>query len=373
MPRRNKENGLAVPKQINKKEWHCITCGRDFVESSFYLSYSIMTRGNNNRMPVCKKCIEDLFNILVDKYDNCKLAQYRICQMLDIFFDANMYDSAEKQAQDTNSNICKIYMQKINSLPQFRNKVFADSQKWDGDASFEITYNILETFSEDDKRNREDVLDLLGYDPFATENEEDKRFLYNTLNGYLDEETLQDGFKTSAIIEIVKSFNQLEVINRSIAQITANKDITSISHSQLKSLIDSKGNLSRQINTFAKENGISTTHAQNKSKGANTLSGILRELRDKNIRESDVNLFNIRTCESFKQIQDISNKSIMAQLQLDENDYAEMLNEQRRIMLKLQEDVDKLKEENRKLKIELKDEDSMYTVAEDDEEDVVAS
>ncbi len=346
---------MTVPKaEPNKKSWHCISCNRDFVESSFYLSNSIITRGNNNRMAVCKKCVEDLYNILVDRYDNCKLAQFRLCQMLDIYFDANLYDSAEKQANDTNSNICKIYMQKINSLPQYRNKVFADSPQFDGEVTFAVKYNILDEFSDDDKRNREDVLMLLGYDPFSTENEDDRRFLYNTLNGYLDEETLQDGFKTSAIIEIVKSFNQLELINRSIAQITANKDVSAISHGQLKSLIDSKSNLSRQINSFAKDNGISTNHANNKSKGANTLSGILKELRDKSVRESDVNLFNIRTCEAFKQIQDISNKSIMSQLQLDENDYAEMIAQQREMLLRLQQDLDNLKEENRILRVDLK-------------------
>lgn len=354
MPRVKKQDGLTVPKTENKKQWHCISCNRDFVESSFYLSYSIVTRGNSNRMAVCKKCVEELYNILVDKYDNCKLAQFRICQMLDIFFDADLFDSAEKQASGTSSNVCKIYMQKINSLPQYRNKVFADSPRFEWEFSPEITYDILKDFSEEDKRNREDVLTLLGYDPFATENEEDKRFLYNTLNGYLDEETLQDGFKTSAIIEIVKGFNQLEIINRSIAQITANKNTSAINHSQLKSLIDSKSKLSSQINTFAKENGISTNNSQNKARGANTLSGILKELRDKEIRESDVNLFNIKTCEAFRQIQDISNKSIIAQLQLDENDYAEMVLEQRKMIERIQSEADRLKEENRKLKVELK-------------------
>lgn len=352
MPVSLKKDGLTVPKKEIKKDFHCISCNRDFVESSFYLSYSIVTRGNNNRMAVCKKCIEDLYNILVDEYDNCKIAMYRICQMLDIFFDGNLYDSAEKQATDSGTNICKIYMQKINSLPQYRNKVFSHSARFEIDGGISVSLDSTKMFSDDDKKNMDDVLNMLGYDPFINENVDDKKFCYNTLNGYLDEETLQDGFKISSIIEIVKGFSQLESINKSIAELTSLDD-SSNTHTQLKTLIGIKGALSTQINNYARENGVSVNKA-NKSKGANTLSGILKELRDKNIKESDINLFPIRTCEAFKQIADVSNRSILEQLQFDENDFSDIINQQREMIQSMQLSLDKIKEENRLLRMESK-------------------
>lgn len=352
MPVSTRKDGLTVPKKEIKKNWHCISCNRDFVESSFYLSYSIVTRGNNNRMAVCKKCIEDLYNILVDEYDNCKIAMYRICQMLDVFFDSTLYDSAEKQAVESGTNICKIYMQKINSLPQYRNKVFSHSSRFELDGSTAVSLDSTKLFSEDDKKNMNDVLTMLGYDPFINENEDSKKFCYNTLNGYLDEETLQDGFKISSIIEIVKGFNQLESINKSIADLT-NGDDSAQTSTQLKTFIGIKGQLSTQINNYARENGVSINKA-NKSKGGNTLSGILKELRDKNIKESDVNLFPIRTCEAFKQIADVSNRSILEQLQFDENDYADIINQQREMIQSIQLKLDKAKEENRILRMESK-------------------
>jgi hypothetical protein len=277
-----------------------------------------------------------------------------MCQLVDVYFDTIVYDGAEKQAVDSNTNICKIYMQKINSLPQYRNKTFADSPACEFDLHIAKKDEIDEDgFTDEDKRNKEDVLTLLGYDPFSSENEEDKKFLYNTLNGYLDEETLQDGFQISAIIEIVKSFNQLELINRNIAQLNSSKDLSN--STQIKTLIETKSKLATQINNFAKANNISTSSSATKSKGANTLSGILKELRDKNIRESDVNLFDIRTCKAFRQVNDISNQSISAQLQFDENDYSDMINQQRAMIQSLQEKLDKEKEENRKLRVEIKD------------------
>ena len=61
-------------------------------------------------------------------------------------------------------------------------------------------------------------------------------------------------------------------------------------------------------------------------------------------------MFDIRTSECMKQIADLSNQSIMEQLTLDANDYAEMLKEQRELIGKLQSESDELSEENRMLK-----------------------
>jgi hypothetical protein len=51
----------------------------------------------------------------------------------------------------------------------------------------------------------------------------------------------------------------------------------------------------------------------------------------------------------------ICNQSISAQLQFDENDYSDMINQQRAMIQSLQEKLDKEKEENRKLRVEIKD------------------
>ncbi len=66
-----------------------------------------------------------------------------------------------------------------------------------------------------------------------------------------------------------------------------------------------------------------------------------------------MNLFDIETSHGMSQVADISNQSIMKQLQFDENDYTNMILEQREMIQELDGKVVKLEEENRLLKKEL--------------------
>jgi hypothetical protein len=104
---------------------------------------------------------------------------------------------------------------------------------------------------------------------------------------------------------------------------------------------------------LAAENGISVKHNNQKSKGAGTLSGIIKTLQEKGFEEAEVNLFDIETAQGIKQVADLSNKSIINQLQFDENDYTSMIIEQREIIQELDAKVIKLEEENRLLKKEI--------------------
>ena len=48
-------------------------------------------------------------------------------------------------------------------------------------------------------------------------------------------------------------------------------------------------------NNLAKDNGISVNHNNNKSKGANTLSGKSKELKRIGLRSAEINAFDIGT------------------------------------------------------------------------------
>lgn len=66
--------------------------------------------------------------------------------------------------------------------------------------------------------------------------------------------------------------------------------------------------------------------------------------------EIEVNLFDIKTAEAFKQIDEISNTNIANQLTLDAAEYSDIIKEQREMILKYDSDFESLKEENRILK-----------------------
>ena len=67
-------------------------------------------------------------------------------------------------------------------------------------------------------------------------------------------------------------------------------------------------------------------------------------------QEIQVNLFDIKTSEAFKQIDKISNENIANQLTLDNSEYSEIVKEQRETLKAQEQKIDELTEENRNLK-----------------------
>lgn len=351
------KSGTEKVPQIKKEKtpFKCVCCGKEKIqEKDYYKTASILMKNNNERMPVCKQCVVDLYSYLVDKHDDCKIALYFLCRLLDVYFESSLYYSAEQQANNSDSNIAQIYFQKCNSLPQYFGKTFSESTPLD----YEANKNIFQTeidldTNELDKRNKEDVIRMVGYDPFENENPADKKYLYNTLVDFLDESTLEDSFKLPTVIEIVKSFNQIDKINQALAIMTADVNNVANSVGGVKSLFEAKDKMYRSLLALAKDNGISVNHATNKSKGAGTLSGIIKKLQELGFDEVDVNLFDIETSDGIKQVAEISNQSILNQLMFDENDYTEMIKEQRLLLENYRDKYEKLEEENRLLKLSL--------------------
>jgi hypothetical protein len=164
---------------------------------------------------------------------------------------------------------------------------------------------------------------------------------------------MEDGFKLNAIIEIVTGFNQIEKINRAINDITNFPDKMANKSGGIKTLTATKKDILMTLLGLAKDNGISVNNNNNKSKGGNTLNGIVKKLTEVGLSSAELNLFDLETSEAMKQIADFSNKSIIEQLMLDDNDYTDMLIQQREKISDLDSKVIKFEEENRILKVEI--------------------
>lgn len=188
------------------------------------------------------------------------------------------------------------------------------------------------------EKNRRDVIKLLGYDPFEGEKLEDQPLLYSQLLGYLDTGgDNEDMMRNASAITIVRGFAQQAKIDDKIAKAMANSNVNT---SELKQLLDSKKNLSSTIALLAEQSCLSLRHNKNASKGENTFTGIVKKLKEMNLRDAEVNAFDIGTAEGMRQVADISNASIIKQIRLDENDYTDMLVQQREMIVKLQETAD---------------------------------
>ena len=196
------------------------------------------------------------------------------------------------------------------------------------------------------EKNRKDVIRLLGYDPFEGEKLEDQPLLYSQLIGYLDAggDGNDDMMRTSSAITIVRGFSQQAKIDDKIAKAMANSNVNT---SELKQLLDSKKNLSATISQLAEQSCLSLKHNKNASKGENTWTGKIKKLKDLDLRDAEVNGFDIGTCRGMQQVLEISDASIMKQLALDESEWSDMVADQRKMIVDLQRERDVYKEVNR--------------------------
>ena len=341
----------------------CTVCDKEQNAIEYYYKSNSYLFQYTQRMSACKVCVLALYQVMLDKYIDMHTAAYHTCRILDVYWSADVFSIAFDQSQSQKSNPMQIYFQKVNSLPQYGALTFGDTvdaERIGGTrpAMIHVAKKIKGVdgepdFTLDDDKNRRDVLRVLNYDPFQSENDLDKRHLYNILVDFLDESTLEDSFKLAAVIEIVKSFGQIDKLNRAIANVTQDPNNLANQVSALKSLIDAKEKLTKAVLGFAKDNGISVNHNNTKSKGAGTLSGIIKQLQERGFTEGEVNLFNVETAQGLMQVAELSNQAIRLQLNFDENDYTEMINQQRELVIEQGNRISSLEEELRKAKLSL--------------------
>ncbi|WEG18512.1 hypothetical protein PQ478_08520 [Alkalihalophilus pseudofirmus] len=321
----------------------CLKCETERAHKEFYMASSTFVY-SNGKVPICKKCLLEIVGDCENEEDIIHLLQ-----IMDKPFKKDFWETAV----NSESNTFGKYMS-IVGMKQNRDFTFKDSDfETRGSTSKKDETEIISAPQESEDRNRDDVIRILGYDPFIGENPSDKRQLYNNLIDYLDDSTLEDSFKLPAVIEIVKTYNQIDKINLAIANITSDPTGITKSTGGIKSLMDAKKGMLASILALAKDNGISANHNNNKSKGSGTLSGIIKQLQEKGFEEAEVNLFDVETSQGMLQVANLSNESIIKQLQFDENDYSEMLIEQRDIIDKMTSKNAQLEEENRKMKKQL--------------------
>lgn len=112
----------------------CPCCGeiKNINTKNFYKSYSILYRNNKeNRMSICKECLLTIADNFKNKFNSESKGLYELCKLLDVYYEKNLFDSAKAQAIKTKSNPYQIYFQKALSMPQYRDKIFMDSEYFD--------------------------------------------------------------------------------------------------------------------------------------------------------------------------------------------------------------------------------------------------
>lgn len=342
----------------DEKKYLCHYCMKEKKKSEFYVNTD--PRVLSGITFICKQCVRKIalgWNDSRNEFGICtKSTVMDALETIDKPFLNNLWDSsyaewANQEGQLRRTTIWDAYIKNVGMV-QYRGMRWRDGDIFQtyvedakqvaalesGNKEAAQTFIDSQEVSNEFEKNRKDVIRLLGYDPFEGEKIEDQPLLYSQLIGYLDlGGDNEDMMRTSSAITIVRGFLQQAKLDDKIAKVMAN---TNANASEMKTLLDAKKNISATISQLAEQSCLSLKHNKNSSKGENTFTGIVKKLKEINLRDAEVNAFDIGTSEGMRQVADISNASIIKQIRLDENDYNDMLIKQREMLVKLQEKAD---------------------------------
>ena len=330
-------------------------------ESKFYVNTDPMY-GGLTCTPICRECARKIALRVDEKgheheptKDSVKLAlKYLQKPFLDSVWNASIQEADNLVSGKVKTNVWNSYIKNIQMV-NYVGLTYFDSDHFVKDTSEnEISKEptteeeLIESHAGLDTydsflKNKNDVIRLLSYDPFEKEDVADQPFLYSQLLGILDssEDANEDMMRTSSAISIVRGFLQQSKIDDTVAKLMS--DISNIERNSatIKSLQESKGKITSVITSLAQDSCISLKHNKNAKKGENTWTGKIKKIKDLNLREGEVNGFDLETCKAMKQVMDLSNASIMKTLALDESEWSDMVAEQRQKIVDLQRDLDK--------------------------------
>lgn len=365
----------AKKTAADDKKYLCPYCLKSKKETEFYTSSDPLVLTGKTIM--CKECARKIalnWDERTQQFGTCTKASVQEALIrldkpfLNRIWDSSYLEWADDKNKKQRTTIWDAYIKNIGMV-QYRGMRWQDSDIFDvyvekakqaakievGKENRQLDVSS-ESINEAYKTNKRDVIRMTGYDPFANYPiEEDKPLLYAQVVNFIDEETKNDGMKMNAVIQIVKSFNQISKINDAIDELSADTMKLNNNNGTIKQLADTVSKLLSGANALAKDNGISVNFNNSKSKGQNTLTGKMKELELIGFRDAKINMYDIDYCKGMRQVAEISAKAQIDQIGFDENVMDEIQGIRRDLVDSLTKERDKAVERARVLLVENKD------------------
>lgn len=364
-----KKHNEMLTKRLDEIEdgAHCSLCDKHKPKDMFYMSTDPLRKSGTT--PICKQCATNIARRVDDngkEHSVTRESLIKALRYLDKPFLETIYNSSIQESESSRTgryrDVFFCYMKNV-SLKNYNQMTFENS---------DMFTNVAPIIYEDEKddnylkkidksvydqyiTDKEDVKRLIGYDPFLAEPVDDQPFLYSQLLGMLDrgdESNNDDMMRTNSIVSIVRNFLQIQKIDAAISVYMIDAKAIAAHASAIKSLNESKQKLQEMVIKLAAESCISLKNSRNAKKGENTWTGKLKKLKDLNIRDKDINGFDIGTCKGMTQVAEISAEAMVRAIKLDDSDYADIVAEQREKLLKANKLAESYKEALRILLIE---------------------
>lgn len=336
--------------QQDVKIYSCVSCGfeTDSPRGKFYKSQSIMYKGNDGYVPICVSCLKKRLEELTARFGE-RTAMITICHYMDVPFYYAVYDSV--RMQDSGTLSIGMYMRQMNNK-QYTGRSFINTLLDKKELAIdESTFEEIKErtrWKNSEHRNKNNTIEIIGFDPFEGYTEDQRRFLFNNIIGYLDEDGIEeDNYKISQIIQLVINNYQITQLDIAIAKLdmmTQANDMRVLQSSK-KALVDANDKI-------AKENGISVRNRKDDNANKSGFTGLQKRLRELNIKEAEVNFYDQLKSEGTQWAANMSLKAIKENGFFDENDYKDMMESQYLMIHDLQGKIDDIEEQNRLLLIE---------------------
>lgn len=357
MPRKKKviDEGIVL---TDKLTYRCLRCGaeKENPVGTFYrIPHSQLYKANDCYAPLCRDCVNDLFDEFRTRYGSERTACILMCHFLDVPFYNSLFDSIVAK---NNSFSQGLYQRVVNGKQyQFQNFCTTITDGELNKTAIDVQEEKEQKWSKNEIQAKDDCISVIGYDPFEGYNENDRRYLFNELIKYFEDGIEDDPFKLSQIVQVVNNNNQIRQIDLQIARLNPMNSAEAI-----KGLNDIKVKLVSNNDKIAKENEISVKNRSNKDAGRNTLTFLMKDMREKDIAGAEANFYDQLRSPGTQWAADMSLKAIKENAFFDENDQQEIFDTQRELIDKFQKESDDAKEkyrlsliENQRLKDLLED------------------
>lgn len=367
-----REKVVELQEKLDKYDntAHCPLCDKHKNIDKHFYQDSDPLLGGRGFSRICKECARKIA-LRVDangiEHEPTKESVQRALYYLNKPFLETVWNASIQESENIvtgkgKTNVWTSYIKNI-SMPNYvgmgymdsdmfkEQIVYPDEKDISKDSKEELSEDVMEMY----KVNKRTVLRFLGYDPFENEPVSEQPLLYSKLVGYFDESVKDDGLKLEAVIEIVQSFKDVKTINDAISQYKKQLGSNPGVISTIKSLADTKQKMINSALALAKDNGISENNNNRKSKGAGTLTGIIKELQEMDLDGSEVNTFDYETNMAIEDIMTRNHQNQLKQLNPDENDWEKEVIHQKELLFNLQKERDNAVEFSRLLKKENKD------------------
>ena len=339
-----REKEAFVPPYEGFK-FRCSRCGKEYESPEGHFYRNVPSKryvANCGFVTICKDCVQEMFTELMGRYNDERLSAAIVCGALDFVYDNRVYDIVV----DKNVNFTMgMYIRSINSMAQYMKRTFTytlTSHELDRKQT-EIMDEEEAEWDENSVQNREDVIRAYNdVDPFAGYPVADRRFLFNELVQYLDDDTSSDAYKLSVLRQLCVNTLQISKYDKLISGLNPLTDAD-----QIGSMQGLKSDLVSANDKLTKENEISIKNRSNKQAGKGSLTGLMRELRDKQIKGNEANFYDILYSPGSRWAAEMSAAALREHAFFDENDMNDIMMEQRDKITELQKRVDDLEEEKR--------------------------